>query len=760
MELLREIGSRFSHRLSLGQIDAIRKLLLAILLLNIVLLMMQILTVPSNAASLGVKLSATMLFLIVGWRWTRWMRGGHRSYLELLPESLVIVLASVAVGDSMPTLGIVYTAFYFRPLVGSLRFALTGAALSIGAFFAGSYFSPHEHHFVLSGEVLGQLPMLGLTAGLACLLSYTFHRQEDLTNKLSDAERQYRSLVEQLPEVVFTTSPHAKVTYASPQVQDIIGLPAEELIGMSIADVDRMIHPRDRDEFMEAAGTALAQHKPFSIESRLLKGMTDEYRWVQIHARPITGPDGALTHWLGTIGDIHERKMLEDRVAYQAFHDDLTGLPNRLLLRDRIEHAIARGIRGDSTLAILFLDLDNFKIVNDSLGHQAGDELIQAIAERVESVVRGADTVARIGGDEFIVLLEDLEDEGAAIYIAERVLAALMAELTLKGQVLNVTGSIGIVFSAAADADPDDLIRHADLAMYAAKQRGRCCYALYTPEMGVEAVERLEIETGLRRALDQNQLVVHFQPVVDLRCGKMSEVEGLVRWNHPERGLLPPGAFLDVAEETGLIRAIDLWVLRETCRQVRAWQLAWTHHEDLIASVNLSPSQLREKALSEQVAAILQETGLQPRHLKLEITEHAMVADIKQAKQALIRLAALGVKLAIDDFGTGNSALNYLREFPIDTLKIDRSFVTGLRQGAGDVEMVQAMITLAQSLGLNVTAEGIEGDEYHELLRFGCDHGQGYHFARPQQASVLEYLVRQPVLSLETYASLSEVAAG
>jgi diguanylate cyclase (GGDEF)-like protein len=527
---------------------------------------------------------------------------------------------------------------------------------------------------------------------------------------------------------------------------------------MNLDDFELQIHPADRTQFNEARVMALAERTPFLIEYRL-QTVSRGLLWVRAQGRPVCGPDGAYAHWLVTITDITERKGLEDRLAFQAFHDNLTGLPNRVLFRDRLGHAIARGGRSGGSLAVLFLDLDNFKIVNDSLGHHMGDELIQAAADRIQSVVRAADTVARIGGDEFVVLLEDLVDTREAIQVADRVLEALASELRLDDQSLNVSASIGIVFSSGGDANADDMIRQADLAMYAAKRHGRSQHALYEPKMGEEAVERLNVETGLRGALQRDELVVYFQPVVDLRTGKISEVEALVRWNHPERGLLPPGAFMDVAEETGLIRAIDLWVLREACRQVRAWQLSCPHHAGLIASVNLSPSQLREATLSEQVAGILNETGLQPHHLKLEITEHAMVADIQQAKQALVRLAALGVRLAVDDFGTGNSALNYLREFPISTLKIDRSFVTGLRQGHGDTEMVQALITLAQSLGLKVTAEGIEGDEYVDLRRFGCDHGQGYHFARPQEAGVLEKLLWQPVFDLDVSGFLAETAA-
>ncbi len=750
MTFFRRIAARASKNHVLGEVAWAQRFILSVLILTSVMLSVTALTLPSGSNSPIILGIAFGLLVASCWRWIAWIRGAQCHLIDIGLETLTIITIAIALGDPLPVLGIVHTSFFYRPFFSSSRLAIAGGFMAIVGFYAGAFVVNHPTYSVTSASVAGQAPMLVLVALLGFIMAYTFKKQRALTDELSNAEARYRSLIEQLPEVVLTRSTDGVVTYMSPQADRVLGYAADRIVGMTTTAFADRVHPADRTRLHASHNAMRHSTEPFMLEYRFATE-DGKYRWLQDQGRAIAGPDGSISHWLGTLSDISERKQLEDQIAFQAFHDNLTSLPNRSLLRDRLEHAIARSERTDQPLAVLFLDLDNFKIVNDSLGHNAGDELIQAVAKRLQKVVRNADTVARIGGDEFVILLEDLSDEAEAIETAERLLRALSAELLLKGQALNISASIGVACETGARANADDMIRHADLAMYAAKRQGRSGYQVYSPEMGTEAIERLEIETGLRRALDQDQLVVHFQPVVDLRTGKITEMEGLVRWQHPKRGLLLPAAFLDVAEETGMIRAIDLWVLRESCIQVRAWQQAWPHLENLIASVNLSPSQLREVKLSEQVAAVLEETGLQPRHLKLEITERAMVQDVRQAREALVQLAALGVKLALDDFGTGNSALNYLREFPIDTLKIDRSFVTGMSQGAGDVDMVQALITLAQSLGLDVTAEGIEGDEYRDLLRYGCDHGQGYHFARPQHASVLEYIVRQPTLNIGAY---------
>ena len=466
--------------------------------------------------------------------------------------------------------------------------------------------------------------------------------------------------------------------------------------------------------------------------------------------------------------ELVERKVLEERIAYQAFHDALTGLPNRALFMDRLEHALARKERQHGALAVLFLDLDDFKVINDSLGHKAGDLLLSEVGQRLKACVRPGDTVARLGGDEFTLLLEDLDSMQDAELVAERIAAQLKAPFDLDGHTVFVTTSLGIAFDSAFSAGPDALLRDADVAMYAAKNSGKSRHAVFDVGMNARAWLRLEMEIELRRALERGEFVVHYQPVVCLETGRVEEVEALVRWQHPVRGLVLPGEFIPVAEETGLIIPIGEWVLREACKQMREWQRSviggrWSvttgqlHaapeqepaavSRRLALSVNLSVRQLKQSDLVERIAGILTETGLHPGDLKLEITESVALEDSEATLSMLGELHELGVKLAIDDFGTGYSALSYLKRFPVDTLKIDRSFMVDLGSDLENTAIVRAVIAFAQTLNLSVTAEGIETVEQLEHLRtLGCDCGQGYLFARPLPCTELERILQSRLL--------------
>ena len=433
-----------------------------------------------------------------------------------------------------------------------------------------------------------------------------------------------------------------------------------------------------------------------------------------------------------------------DQLARQAFRDSLTSLPNRSLFMDRLAHALTRTERRGEQLAILFLDLDRFKVVNDSLGHGVGDQLLIGVSQRLASCLRPEDTIARLGGDEFAILIEDVKDDKAPTSVADRLTGELQQPFTVEGREVVITVSIGIAMSTAKRMTPEDILRDADLAMYHAKGKGKARYEIFDKSMNAPAQERMDLELDLRNAVARGEFILHYQPILELPTGRIVEMEALVRWKHPQRGLLFPGDFVGLSEETGLIVPLGRWVLHEACRQTRQWQLA-TPGSNLAISVNLSARQLQQPGLVEEIAAVLRETRLDPGALRLEITETVVMHDAPTTLAKLEALKALGVQLAIDDFGTGYSSLGYLKRFPVDTLKIDRSFVKGIGQNVEDSAIVRAVITVAKSLGLSVTAEGIESaDQLEQLRSLGCDHGQGYYFAKPMPSD------RVPALLLTT----------
>jgi len=428
-----------------------------------------------------------------------------------------------------------------------------------------------------------------------------------------------------------------------------------------------------------------------------------------------------------------ERKRAEVALAHQALHDPLTELPNRALFLDRLEQALARAQRSSVNVAVLFLDLDRFKVVNDSLGHEAGDRLLVDVANRLRGVVRPGDTVARFGGDEFTILC-DVRGERDAVLIAERVAAAVEAPFTLDDNEAFLTTSLGIALTTGrVDARAEALIRDADAAMYRAKERGKSRYELFDSNMRASAVDRLEIENALHRALDRGEFRVFYQPAVDLLTGEPVGVESLVRWQHPERGLVGPDEFIALTEETGLIVPLGAWVLREACRQWKVWEESGTPAPRI--AVNLSTRQLGQPDLVEVVADVLEETGMDPAQLSLEITESTVLEDTESALGTLEALKRQGVRISLDDFGTGYSSLALLKRLPVDELKVDRSFVMGLGRDPKDSPIVSTVVGLAEALGLAAIAEGVEtAAQAEELRRIGCRLAQGFYFARPQPA--------------------------
>jgi diguanylate cyclase (GGDEF)-like protein/PAS domain S-box-containing protein len=469
---------------------------------------------------------------------------------------------------------------------------------------------------------------------------------------------------------------------------------------------------------------------------------TSEYRFVRRDGQLSWGTltvsraaAGETTRLIAIVQDVTERKRLEAQLAHQAYHDPLTELANRSLFRDRVEHALARAARYCERVAVLFLDVDDFKTVNDSLGHDEGDRLLKAVAARLLNATRGCDTVARLGGDEFAVLLENVRDDQDAIVVANRITHALAAPFQLQQKLMSISASMGIARAAPEDG-ADELLRNADVAMYAAKARGKGRYTLFAPEMYAALLTRLSTEADLRDAVERQEFRLLYQPIVDLEASRMVGCEALVRWDHPQRGLVSPDAFIRLAEDTGLIVPLGKWVLREATKEAAQWPKTPTNSRPPYVTVNISAKQLLHSEFVNDVATALRDAALAPDRLILEITEGTLLDNAEATTARLQELKALGVRLAIDDFGTGYSSLSYLQRFPIDILKIDKSFVDGIVRGGNQAALARTIISLGDSLALRTVAEGIETDAQRNVLRdLGCHLGQGFLYAKPLDPS-------------------------
>lgn len=429
-------------------------------------------------------------------------------------------------------------------------------------------------------------------------------------------------------------------------------------------------------------------------------------------------------------------------LSYQAFHDSLTDLPNRALFEDRLQQAWVRSHRSHTLIAVLFIDLDGFKLINDSFGHKVGDQLLIALSQRLKLCLRSGDTLARLGGDEFTILLENIHNIGDATNVADRVAQQLQASFMLAGHEVFATASIGIAFGIEGCNHPEDFLRNADIAMYEAKKNGKAHHQVFNLAMNDQARQRLRLETELRQAIEHSEFRVYYQPVVQLATSQIVEIEALVRWQHPQRGLVAPAEFIPVAEQTGLIIPIGQWVLEQACQQLRQWQFQYPGHSTLIMNVNLSVKQFQQPQIADVITQTLSAAGLEPHCLKLEITESMVMEKAEATIAVLQNLKDLGIHLAIDDFGIGFSALSYLKQFPVDTLKIDRSFIQGLGHSPQDTAIVHAIIAFAKTLNLSITTEGIETMAQATQLRtLGCDRGQGYYFAKPMTAEAFSALL-------------------
>jgi diguanylate cyclase (GGDEF)-like protein/PAS domain S-box-containing protein len=566
--------------------------------------------------------------------------------------------------------------------------------------------------------------------------------RKEVEKVIKESEERFRSLVQNTSDIITILDADGTIDYISPAVERVTGYKPEEQIG---TDAFRPVHPDDREQALSIFAEVLKSpglHPPLEFRMPHKDG---SWRYLE-HVVNNLLEDPAVRGVVVTSWDVTERKALEEQLRHQAFHDPLSGLPNRALFMDRLEHAFVRANRRGDKIAVLFTDLDNFKVINDSLGHEVGDQLLVAVAERIKHCLRPEDTAARLGGDEFTILIEAVDSMTDAVRVAERIAEILQPPFALDQHEVFSTTSIGIALSSPLQQQPADLLRHADLAMYRAKHKGKARYEVFEPGMGTDALERLRLENELRRALERGEFKVYYQPVVALEGGRIVGAEALVRWEHPIRGLLLPEEFLSVAEETGLIARIGEKVLREACHQVRAWQVRYPSEPPLMVSVNLSPKQLFRPEL---IAEVLAETEIYPGSLQLEITEGTMMSNgVHSANHALRNLKDLSVELAVDDFGMGYSSLSYLKHFPVDFLKIDRSFIAGLGQDADsaskDAEIVSAMIDLTHALGLKAVAEGVETSEQLTRLRvMKCDRAQGNYFWEPLPSGALAVILEE-----------------
>ena len=599
----------------------------------------------------------------------------------------------------------------------------------------------------------------GLAALVLLFDIYTVYQQRELQRirrRLAEREHLFQLITENAADMIAVIDRNGQRLYNSPAYQKVLGYAPEELAATSSME---QIHPDDRARVLEAAEKARTTGRGERLEYRL-RHKDGSWRFIEPTASAIRSNKGETEGLVIVNRDITQRKRAEEKLDHLSFHDGLTNLPNRTLFLDRLQRAITHSRRhSDFQFAVLFIDIDEFKVFNDSLGHTAGDALLVQIAQRLAASLRGDDTISRLqlgndaealtgestlarpGGDEFTVLLEELHDPSDTIRVAERIQQRLAIPFDLNGQEIVLTVSIGIAFSRNAGAEAQDVLGDAEIAMYRAKSTGKGRCEVFDHAMHAGAIKRLQLETDLRKALELNQFRVYYQPIVSLLNGQIVGFEALSRWQRPE-GLVMPGEFIAVADETGIILPINRQLLYDACRQLRTWQSLFPSDPPLTLNVNITPKQFAQPELASQIGKTLRETGLDPSSVNLEITETIAMADAERSAVVLSELKQLGVSLDIDDFGTGYSSLSRLQGFPVDTLKIDRAFISRIDTDLATHEIVRIIVMLAHGLRLRVVAEGVETQAQVELLKdVGCELAQGYFYSKPAPAEAIEQLL-------------------
>jgi diguanylate cyclase (GGDEF)-like protein/PAS domain S-box-containing protein len=600
---------------------------------------------------------------------------------------------------------------------------------------SGAPFESWLPWIVLAGGVIISLLLSGLIRSLAT----TGRRAAELANRitedlrrseasLAEAQRMTQQLIEALPNPIFFKGTDGRYLGVNKAWEAYFSTPREAFLGKSVHDLyPGNIEVADRLHAMDQELWARPGSQVYETSITTPDGKQHEAIY---YKATFTRADGSVAGLIGTIIDITERKQAEARVLHLAHYDELTGLPNRSMFHQRVGHALAQARRNDKELAILFIDLDHFKKINDTLGHEAGDRALKLIAERVRGCLRESDTVGRLGGDEFVVLIEELPRSESVAEVATKILAAVARPFPLDAAEYQLTASIGISTYPGDSEDMQALMKNADISMYRAKEQGRNNYQFYSVQMNVHTLERLALESDLRHAMERDEFRLHYQPKIDIRSGRVTGAEALLRWQRPARALVPPAQFIELAEETGLIVPIGEWVLKTACLHGKAWLDQGLPR--LTVAVNLSARQFAHESLLADVTRTLRDTKLDPACLEFEITESMVMRDPEHAVKLLGGLKAMGIRLSIDDFGTGYSSLNYLKRFPLDSVKIDRAFIQDLPGNADDAAITRAIIAMAHSLRLKVIAEGVETEEQLRFLReLGCDEMQGYLFSGP-----------------------------
>jgi diguanylate cyclase (GGDEF)-like protein/PAS domain S-box-containing protein len=587
-------------------------------------------------------------------------------------------------------------------------------------------------------QALAILALAGLVFTIQ-LIGWVFGAKEESDSALVEAEARFRGSFEGAPIGICLVGTDGAIQQVNPAFGTILGYRPDELVGISIEDLTL---PEDRQVSGGWTRHLFAgDATPLQIEVRYLHADAHPV-WVSLSASCIRDAAGTARYGICQIEDVTERRAMNEMVAHAAIHDPLTDLPNRTLFMDRLRQALERAERGPGTLMVAFVDLDHFKVINDSMGHEWGDRVLRIVAERINEAVRPSDTVARFGGDEFVVLCEAVPDDATAFELAGRITSSLSLPLVVEQFELFVTASVGIALTPGPGTSPERLLSDADSAMYRAKDSGRASIEMYDERKDVWSIGRLRVGNDLHRAITRNEFELHYQPFVDLHSLSLVAVEALIRWRHPTRGLLAPGAFIDLAEDTGLIVPIGAWVLREACRQSAHWcelrAASGAEGWKSAVSINVSPRQLAEKEFPRQMAAMVREAGIDPDHIWLEITEGTLMRDPETSIHALGLLRDLGLHLSIDDFGTGYSSLSYLKQFPVECLKIDGGFIDGLDKSDEGPAIVMAVVALAEALGLACIAEGVETEDQRRTLQdLGCHLAQGFLFGRPLPAEAL-----------------------